>query len=117
MRPMFKTSFNGLTGLRRWNILARNMRNVFLIITTLFICICDISGALAQGRPEVGGRITTGPAAELMSIAIEDIRIPIGFQTLEDTLLVRDIQDALFQPGASGFGIPRGFRQGENEPR
>jgi TolB protein len=92
---MFKTSFNGLTGLRRWNILARNMRNVFLIITTLFICICDISGALAQGRPEVGGRITTGPAAELMSIAIEDIRIPVGFQTLEDTLLVRDIQDAL----------------------
>ena len=95
MRPFYHSRLNRLTGAGYWNILARNMPDKILAIPVFLLCVCVASGAFAQSRTEVGGVITTGPSAELMSLAIEDFRIPSGFQTLEDTLLVYDIQDAL----------------------
>jgi len=86
---------NQLTSISHRDILAHNMYNKISIILSFLICIPASSGIFAQSRPEVGGVITTGPAAELMSLAIEDFRIPSGFQTLEDSLLVKDLQDAL----------------------
>jgi TolB protein len=49
-----------------------------------------------------------------MSLAIEDFRIPTGFQTIEDTLLVRDLQDALrfdldFSPYFNLVEVDSGF--------
>ncbi len=77
------------------NILARVMPKIFLTISILFCFILPLKNVAAQSRPEVGGVITTGPSAELMSLAIEDFRIPSGFQTLEDSMLVKDLEDAL----------------------
>lgn len=93
-----KSSFsqaNGLTFEPVWNILARNMKGVLSIIPLFLICSAVSETAQAQSRSDVSGLITTGRATELLSLAIEDFRIPAGFQTMEDTLLVRDLQDAL----------------------
>lgn len=95
MRSLYDSRFNRLTGTGYWDIFARNMLGRILTVTVFLLCLGAVSGAFAQSRTEVGGVITTGPTAELMSLAIDDFRIPSGFQTLEDTLLVKDIQEAL----------------------
>lgn len=95
MRSLHDSRFNRLTGAGYWDIFARNMPGRILTVTVFLLCLGAVSGVLAQSRTEVGGVITTGPTAELMSLAIDDFRIPSGFQTLEDTLLVKDIQEAL----------------------
>ncbi len=95
MRPSRDSRLNRLTETGYWNIFARNMNGRILTIAVFLLCFGAASVAFAQSRTEVGGVITTGPTAELMSLAIDDFRIPSGFQTLEDTLLVKDIQDAL----------------------
>jgi TolB protein len=95
MSLFYNLQLNRLTEAGNWNILARNMSGRFWATLILPFFVCVASETFAQSRTEVGGVITTGPTVELMSLAIEDFRIPSGFQTLEDTLLVKDLQDAL----------------------
>ena len=84
-----------MTSIRQWNIIGPMMiRNGFAILV-FFICVLPSGSVYSQQRSEVQGQITTGPATELMSIAIDDFKVPSGFQTLEDTLLVRDLQSVL----------------------
>jgi TolB protein len=108
------TQGNGLTIGPGSNILARNMLGKLAIIVAFLACVSASGRVLAQERPEVGGLITTGPTAELMSLALEDFRIPTGFQTIEDTLLVKDLQDALrfdldFSPYFNLVEVDSGF--------
>lgn len=98
----------------RWNILARDMKKRIPVIAAIFACLITTKLSMAQGRTEVGGVITTGPSVELMSLAIEDFRIPTGFQTMEDTLLVRDLQETLrfdldFSPYFNLVQVDSGF--------
>jgi len=84
------------------------------VIAVIMACLVIPKLSMAQGRTEVGGVITTGPSVELMSLAIEDFRIPAGFQTMEDTLLVRDLQEALrfdldFSPYFNLVKVDSGF--------
>jgi TolB protein len=71
------------------------MRRDIFVVSIFFVSFLLIQPVYSQRRSEVGGVITTGPAIELMSIALENFRIPSGFQTMEDTLLVRDLQEVL----------------------
>lgn len=85
-----------LTADRRWDIFAPVMRSlVCLAIPTLVVFFMPASDAAGQGRPEVGGTIVAGPTIELLSVAVEDFRMPSGFTTMEDSLLIRDLERTL----------------------
>jgi len=73
------------------------MKNRFftLLITACFLISFE-SGA-AQSRSEVGGTIVAGPSIELLSVAVEDFRMPSGFSTPEDSILVWDLNQTLKQ--------------------
>lgn len=84
-----------MTSEKQWNIIAPDMNRSIFAVLIFFVCFLLVQPALSQSRSEVGGVITTGPSIELMSLAIDNFRIPSGFQTMEDTLLVRDLQAVL----------------------
>ena len=87
-----KNAHYRLTSPRTWDIFARVM---FKTIITTIALLLPVSLAYSQARTEVGGTITTGPGTELMSLAVEDFRIPFGFQTVEDSMLVKELESTL----------------------
>ena len=62
------------------------------LIGLIFIIPPDLN---SQTRPEVGGTIVAGPTIELLSVAVEDFRMPSGFSTPEDSILVWDLKQIL----------------------
>ncbi len=93
---LYKTSLrNKLTSGYQENIFASAM--IRKITFTLFLSILFLASrsGFSQTRPEVGGVITAGPAIELLSIAVEDFRMPSGFVTAEDSMLVWDLNRIL----------------------
>ena len=62
------------------------------MIFVLGVFVMMPSDAASQARPEVGGTITAGPTIELLSIAVEDFRLPGGFDTADDSLLAWDLK-------------------------
>jgi TolB protein len=69
---------------------------LFKTLALLFLVIFQFpASALSQGRTEVGGTIVAGPTVELLSVAVENIRMPSGFVTAEDSLMVWDLEQVL----------------------
>jgi TolB protein len=66
---------------------------IFKILLPLIILQAQL--ALAQKRPEVGGQITTGPSIQLLSIGIDNFRLPAGFITMNDSLMAGDMKKIL----------------------
>jgi TolB protein len=83
----------GLTSREHWNIFAACMKQGMTVIVALAVLAGFSSEAASQTRPEVGGTITTGPTVELLSIAVEDFRLPGGFATADDSLLAWDLKE------------------------
>jgi TolB protein len=83
----------GLTSAERWDIIAAGMNRGFLFIVVLAVFLALPSEVASQTRPEVGGTITTGPTVELLSIAVEDFRLPAGFYTADDSLMAWDLKE------------------------
>ncbi len=70
------------------------IRKITFTVLLSILSLASRSG-LTQTRSEVGGVITAGPAIELLSIAVEDFRMPSGFVTAEDSMLVWDLNRIL----------------------
>jgi TolB protein len=86
---------NKLTSPYRVNIFATTMIRKTSLTASLGVLFLMTGRGLSQTRPEVGGMITIGPSIELLSIAVEDFRMPSGFVTPEDSMLVWDLKEVL----------------------
>ncbi|MEE9553464.1 MAG: Tol-Pal system beta propeller repeat protein TolB [candidate division Zixibacteria bacterium] len=71
------------------------MRKENLLLIVFMIGLFSFSNVLGQKRSEVGGTIIAGPSIELLSIAVEDFRMPSGFSTIEDSLLIWDLKQVM----------------------
>jgi TolB protein len=69
---------------------------IFIIVIQIFYLFTPSDIAYAQKRTDVGGyRITTGPSVELVSIAIENFKMPTGFITTEDSVMASEMHQVL----------------------
>ena len=84
-----------MTRLRAWDIFAPVMRKTRLTIILIIVGLIPISDVYGQKRSEVGGTIIAGPSIELLSVAVEEFRMPSGFATIEDSLLVWDLKQVI----------------------
>lgn len=82
-----------LTSTESSDIIAARMNRVILSIVALAVFLTLPSEVASQTRPEVGGSITIGPTVELLSIAVEDFRLPSGFYTADDSLMAWDLKE------------------------
>ena len=86
---------SSLTPSSAGRIFAPDMARRFLLLLILARFLFPAAAAEAQKRPEVGGTITMGPSIELLSVAVEDFRIPAGFSTLGDSLVAHELKKLL----------------------
>ena len=66
------------------------------VITSLSLIIMSMSSILyAQGRSDIRTRITAGPTIELLSVAVENFRMPSGFASPDDSVLAVNMYGVL----------------------
>jgi TolB protein len=69
--------------------------NVALVTISLILLTSLIIDNADAQRPEVGGKIVTGPTISLLTVAVENFRMPSGFASIDDSILARDMQNVL----------------------
>jgi TolB protein len=68
-------------------------KTTFLLVILWFWTLAGV--AFSQQRPEYQGKIIQGPTISLLTVAVENFRMPNGFATDEDSLLAGQMQKVL----------------------
>ena len=85
---------NHLTSPTRKLIFDKYMNKLIFKLAVAIILLHSVI-CLAQKRPEVGGQITTGPSIQLLSVGIDNFRMPTGFITINDSVMATDMKKIL----------------------